>query len=80
MKLKDKILAIGAFIMSLIGLVFYFKNKAEDSETRAILGETKGQDKELKAQQDEVKKKIKEVKEQDDSVLTPEQRAKRWDT
>lgn len=78
-KLREKLAAIGSFIVGLIVLVFYFKNKADNAATDAILGETKGRDKELKEQQDKVKDKIKQVENQDDSKLTPDQRSKRWD-
>lgn len=65
-------------IATLIGLVFFFKNKADGSGAAALLGELKGKDEVLSKQQDELQKKIDHINNQDDSKLTPEERAARW--
>jgi hypothetical protein len=79
MKLREKIVAFGSVIVGLLGLVFFFKNKAEDAKVDAILGETKGRDAELEAAEKVIQDKIEAVVNQDDSKLTPEQRANRWE-
>lgn len=61
-------------------LALFYKNQAENSKASAIEAETKIKDAPLVAKQLEDEKKIKEIENQDDSKLTPEQRAKRWDT
>lgn len=65
-------------IATLIGLVFFFKNKADGSGAAALLGELKGKDDVLSKQQDDLQQKIKAIDNQDDSKLTPEERAARW--
>lgn len=70
---------VGGLMAVLVGLVFFFKGKADKSKRDAILGETKGRDKGLAAAEKVIQDKIEEVMNQDDSKLTPEERAKRWD-
>lgn len=84
-ELKSKVLSafsmngsIIALIVSLIGLVFFFKNKADKSGADAILGEVKGEDKVLKEQENDLMNKIEDVKNRDDSKLTDAERAARW--
>lgn len=52
-----------AVIVSLVGAVLFYRNKANKAEVNSILSETKGRDKELKGQQEEVEAAISELDE-----------------
>lgn len=70
--------AIIAFILGILGVAFYYKNKGDSAAQNALLGETKGEDKQLSKQQQQVENQIHLVKNEDDSKLTDQERADRW--
>jgi len=82
----EVVLGIGGI---LVGLVFYFKNKADKTGSDAILNDTRGQDKILKETQEEVKGKIlqfdqnienlkKELDHTNDPDKSRQERADEW--
>jgi hypothetical protein len=77
MAIMDSKLVVGV-VVALVGLVLYFKRKANKVSVGSILSDTKVQDAKLKAAEDLIIEKIKEVESQDDSGLTKQERADRW--
>jgi hypothetical protein len=70
--------AIGVLVLALTAIALYFKRRADNAESDALLADTKGQDKQLERQQNEVQSEIDKVTNEDSSKLTPEERASRW--
>lgn len=79
----EKFASVLGLISALVGLVIYFKGKADNAKTDSILGETRGRDSELKKQQDGLEKQIHDI---DESIKHPKsdkssknERASKWD-